>query len=68
MIEESYGEHIKVFKTKIPKSVKVGEQIYKVKVYHLVMLCHLGKIKLVDLTKYTRELEELHEALKTTIK
>jgi len=25
MIEESYGEHIKVFNTKIPKSVKVGE-------------------------------------------
>ncbi|MFT9495053.1 ParA family protein [Anaerosolibacter sp.] len=25
MIEESYGEHIKVFHTKIPKSVKVGE-------------------------------------------
>lgn len=25
MIEESYGEHIKVFGTKIPKSVKVGE-------------------------------------------
>jgi chromosome partitioning protein len=25
MIEESYGEHIKVFDTKIPKSVKVGE-------------------------------------------
>ncbi len=31
---------------------------------HLVMLCHQGKIKLVDLTKYTKELEELHEALK----
>lgn len=30
---------------------------------HLVMLCHQGKIKLVDLTKYTKELEELHEAL-----
>ncbi|MBM7562705.1 ParA family protein [Fusibacter tunisiensis] len=25
MIEESYGEHIRVFDTKIPKSVKVGE-------------------------------------------
>lgn len=25
MIKESYGSHIKVFKTKIPKSVKVGE-------------------------------------------
>jgi len=25
MIEDSYGEHIKVFDTKIPKSVKVGE-------------------------------------------
>ncbi|MDA3845428.1 MAG: ParA family protein, partial [Vallitaleaceae bacterium] len=25
MIENSYGEHIRVFKTKIPKSVKVGE-------------------------------------------
>lgn len=25
MIEESYGEHIKVFNAKIPKSVKVGE-------------------------------------------
>ena len=25
MIEASYGEHIKVFETKIPKSVKVGE-------------------------------------------
>lgn len=25
MIEESYGEHIKVFSSKIPKSVKVGE-------------------------------------------
>jgi chromosome partitioning protein len=25
MIEASYGEHIKVFRTKIPKSVKVGE-------------------------------------------
>ncbi len=25
MIEESYGEHIRVFKNKIPKSVKVGE-------------------------------------------
>jgi chromosome partitioning protein len=25
MIEESYGEHITVFKTRIPKSVKVGE-------------------------------------------
>jgi len=25
MIEKSYGEHIKVFNTKIPKSVKVGE-------------------------------------------
>lgn len=25
MIEESYGEHIKVFNTKIPKSVKVGD-------------------------------------------
>ena len=25
MIEDSYGEHIRVFETKIPKSVKVGE-------------------------------------------
>jgi len=25
MIENSYGEHIKVFNVKIPKSVKVGE-------------------------------------------
>ncbi len=31
---------------------------------HLVMLCHQGKIKLVNLTKYTKELEELQEALK----
>lgn len=31
---------------------------------HLVMLCHQGKIKLVNLTKYTKELEELQEARK----
>ena len=32
---------------------------------HLVMLCHQGKIKLVNLTKYTKELEELQELLRT---
>ena len=31
---------------------------------HLVVLCHQGKIKLVNLTKYTKELKELHQALK----
>lgn len=51
MIEESYGEHIKVFDTKIPKSVKVGEANLQSKSIVEYMPSNKASIAYQDFTK-----------------
>ncbi len=51
MIENSYGEHIKVFETKIPKSVKVGEANLQSKSIMEYMPTNKAAIAYQELTK-----------------